>query len=104
MSTSIVLVLTSVSNEQEAQALADLLVKEHLAACVQYSAGASCYRWREAIRHDQEVMLRIKTYRDKIPAIQALMDLHHPYELPEFVMLDGEAGAFYGKWMRGELS
>jgi periplasmic divalent cation tolerance protein len=104
MSTAIVIVLTTVSNETEAQTLADHLINKHLAACVQYSVGSSCYRWRGTVRHDQEVMLRIKTYREKIPAIQALMDLHHPYELPEFVMLDGEAGAFYGKWMRGELS
>lgn len=103
MSRSMLIILTSVSNESEARLLADKLVNSHLAACVQYTRGVSCYHWQGSVKHDDEVFLSIKTQRDKLLAIEAVMDDHHPYELPELVLLDGEAGFFYGKWMRGEL-
>lgn len=103
MGRSMLTILTSVSNEEEATMLADKLINNHLAACVQYTKGTSCYRWQGELKHDNEVFLSIKTERDKLLAIEAIMDDHHPYELPELILLDGEAGFFYGKWMRGEL-
>ncbi len=97
------LLLTTVSNEKEAQALAERLIDERLAACVQYTSGRSCYRWQGLVRHESECMLSIKTRRELLPEIEALMDAHHPYELPEMIALDADAGAFYGRWLRGEL-
>ena len=95
--------LTSVSSEKEALEFSERLVRAQLAACVQYTVGRSCYRWQGMIKHEKEYLLSIKTSKEMVPAIEAMMDAHHPYELPELVMLDAEAGAFYGRWLRGEL-
>jgi periplasmic divalent cation tolerance protein len=43
--------------------------------------------------------LVIKTTREKLAALEARLRELHPYELPEFIVLDASAGDAYGAWI-----
>lgn len=96
-----VLVLTTVAEESDAKRLADLLVEEQLAACVNIVPGVlSVYRWETRVNRDDEFLLLIKTRRSRLEFLrERLLDVH-PYDVPEFVVIsiDGLSDA-YGRWL-----
>src|SRR5438034_3594917 len=99
-----VLVLTTVSDDERADALARALIDERLAACVNlHGPMTSFYRWKGAVERDIERQLVIKTTRERLPALEARLKALHSYELPEFLVLAIEAGsAEYLSWVREE--
>jgi periplasmic divalent cation tolerance protein len=79
-------VLTNLPDEASAHALADALVGEHLAACVNVLAPCrSVYRWQGAIENATEIPLLIKTTAVRYAALEAAIRARHPYELPEII-------------------
>lgn len=81
--------------------IAEALVEEHLAACVNVLPGLqSVYRWQGQIQRDTEVLLLIKTTRARYPALQARLPQLHPYELPELLAVEAAAGLpAYLQWV-----
>jgi periplasmic divalent cation tolerance protein len=106
MSTDPVIVLTTVPDRLDADAVGDVLaralVEEGLAACVNlFPAMRSVYRWKGTIEEDIERQVVIKTTRDRVPAIQARLGQLHPYELPEFLVVSLAGGSdAYLAWLR----
>jgi periplasmic divalent cation tolerance protein len=95
------IVLTTIGSETDALNLARPLVDEHLAACVNVlPAMVSIYRWKGSIEQDKEHQIVIKTSSDRLPALEARLRQIHPYELPEFLVLDAGGGAAYLAWVR----
>lgn len=84
-----------------AQRIADVLVEERLAACVNVLPGLrSVYRWRGAIERADEVLLLIKTVRERLEPLTARVASLHPYELPELVAVEIAGGlAAYLDWV-----
>ena len=96
----LVLVLTTLGADADAAALARTLVEERLAACVNLlPAMTSIYRWKGSVEQDREQQLLIKTAPERVEALEARLRQLHPYELPEFIRLEGEASAAYGDWV-----
>ena len=87
-----------------AERIADALVAERLAACVQVLPGLrSVYRWQGALERSEEVLLLIKTTPERYPALQARLPALHPYELPELVAVEASAGLpAYLQWLADE--
>lgn len=81
--------------------IADALVEERLAACVNLLPGLqSVYRWQGQLQRDTEVLLLIKTTRARYPALQARLPQLHPYELPELLAVESTAGLpAYLQWV-----
>lgn len=81
--------------------IADALVKERLAACVNQVPGLkSVYRWQGGIEHDDEVLLLIKTTRERLDALTARVQELHPNELPEVIAVEVAGGlAAYLDWV-----
>ncbi len=102
--TDVVVIFTTVPAGEQGQAIAQRLVDEHLAACVNLLPPmTSIYRWRGAVEHESEQQLLIKTTRERISAVQARLTTLHPYEVPEFIVLavvDGSPS--YLEWVRTE--
>ncbi len=83
---SIILVITSMPDLSAAKVLAEQLVAEQLAACVQLVPGVcSIYRWKGQIEQSNEVQLQIKTSSQCINALHDRIVQLHPYELPEII-------------------
>ena len=105
MSTHYRVVFCTCPDEDTATTLAGELVERHLAACVNLLSGVrSIYPWKGEIQCDQEVLLVIKTRKDRIDELQRFILTHHPYELPEFVVVSIEQGnqgylEWIGEWL-----
>jgi periplasmic divalent cation tolerance protein len=99
--TEIVVVLTTVADNEQAESLARQMVDERLAACVNvHPAMVSFYRWKGQVERDAERQMVIKTTRDRVPALEARLRALHPYELPEFLVVSVEHGsAAYASWI-----
>jgi periplasmic divalent cation tolerance protein len=98
--TECVLVLTTMPADDRANGLSRTLVEERLAACVNiHGSMTSTYRWQGRIEVDSERQLVIKTTREKLAALEARLRELHPYELPEFIVLDAFADEAYGAWI-----
>jgi periplasmic divalent cation tolerance protein len=89
-----------------AQVIADALVGEHLAACVNRLPGViSTYRWQGAVSSDTETLLLIKTTVGRFEALKARLLQLHPYELPELIAVPVERGhPAYLDWVRDSVS
>jgi len=85
-----------------AQAIAETLVNERLAACVNRLAGIrSTYRWQGAVTTDDEELLLIKTTAGCLDALKTRLLALHPYELPELIAVPVEFGhTAYLDWVR----
>lgn len=69
------------------------LVGRRHAACVNVlPIRRSVYRWQGKLCEDREFMLLIKSVEDEYPAIQAVIQELHSYELPEILSFSVRAG------------
>ena len=84
-----------------AQRIADALVEERLAACVNVLPGLrSVYRWQGVVERADEVLLLAKTMSGRLDALTARLTALHPYELPEVVAVEVAGGlAAYLDWV-----
>src|SRR5260221_7314479 len=101
---SVVLVLTNLPNRAAAERLADVLIEEKLAACVNILAPCrSVYRWKGTLQHDEEHPMLIKTTSERYAALEAAIRAGHPYELPEIIAVPIERGLqAYLAWVAAE--
>jgi periplasmic divalent cation tolerance protein len=97
-----VLVLTTLGADADADALARTLVGERLAACVNVlPLMTSHYRWKDAVEQAGERQLIIKTTAGRVDTLRARLIQLHPYELPEFLVIDAAGGSKgYLQWLR----
>ncbi|MGV8057824.1 MAG: divalent-cation tolerance protein CutA [Smithellaceae bacterium] len=98
---SFLLVTTTTESKEEAKIIAQHLVGEKLAACVQILGPiTSTYRWKGKVETAEEWMCLIKTreglYEDVEKAIISL----HPYETPEIIAVPISKGSpGYLNWL-----
>lgn len=95
-------VLVTVPTPAVGRTLAEALVRERLAACVNIVGPLrSVYRWEGKLCADREHLLLIKTTRARYAALEARVAALHPYDVPEVVALPIAAGsAAYRRWVR----
>ncbi|MGV3743059.1 MAG: divalent-cation tolerance protein CutA [Burkholderiaceae bacterium] len=100
-----ILMLTNVPDAETARKIAHGLVESRLAACVNcLPQVASVYRWQGAIEEASEIMLLIKTTAEKYAEAEALIEVLHPYELPEIIAFAMDQGLpAYLKWIEQEV-
>lgn len=102
--TDIVLIFTTVPDDDRAETLARALVEERLAACVNVHAPmASIFRWKGAVEREPERQIVIKTTRGRVSAVEKRVRALHRYELPEFLVVPVDGGSeAYLDWVREE--
>jgi periplasmic divalent cation tolerance protein len=105
MSADLQIALCTVPDEKTAGQIADALVSEKLAACVNIIPSImSVYRWNDAIEHTQEILLLIKTRASVWPLLETRILELHPYELPEIIAVPIHSGqADYIQWIKNNL-
>lgn len=100
------IVLTSILNTDEAEALAEGIVTARLAACVQILPQmTSVYVWEGKLQKEPEHLLLIKTLPEKYDALHAFIIANHSYTVPEIVAINAaEVSEPYLSWLRGILT
>lgn len=101
MATSARVVLVTAPGGRRAHALAAGLVEQGLVACVNVVGGVvSHYRWRGRRVRDRESLLVIKTRTARLKGLEDWLKRHHPYSLPEMIVLPVVAGSKdYLRWV-----
>jgi periplasmic divalent cation tolerance protein len=94
-------VFVTVGSRAEAEALAEFLVTEQLAACVNLVGPVtSIYRWKGAVERSEEVLCVMKTTKSRFSALKKRILELHSYELPEVIALPVDDGhAPYLRWV-----
>ena len=85
------LVLCTTSTN-EARKIAQVLVKERLAACVNLVPISSCYIWEENLSMDTEELMIIKTKQELFEPLKKRILEMHSYKIPEIIALPIIAG------------
>ena len=84
--TDVSLVTITVGSGEEALTIAQTVVAERLAACVQIIPRIrSIYRWKGEVCDEEEQLLLMKTRSDLFPTLQNRIRELHSYEVPEIV-------------------
>ena len=98
-------VLITAKDGAEAEHIAERLIDERLAACVNVlPAVSSTYRWKGRVEHAGEVLLLMKTSNEKLDRLMARVKELHSYEIPEILALPIERGSpEYLKWLEDSL-
>jgi periplasmic divalent cation tolerance protein len=96
-----IVVLVTCGSEEEAMRIANSLIEERLAACVNIiSPVHSIYRWEGKILDEKEWMLIIKTQEGRFEDLEKKVKSLHSYSVPEIIALPiVEGSAPYLKWL-----
>ena len=101
----LIVVTTTVAEQDDAHRIARALVGQRLAACVQVSAITSCYRWDGEVCESPEFRLAMKTRRSLYPAVEQALRALHPYALPAIHAVPVcAAHGPYADWVAAETS
>ncbi|HSB12546.1 MAG TPA: divalent-cation tolerance protein CutA [Blastocatellia bacterium] len=100
------IVLVTTPNGEEAATIADTLVTERLAACVNIVPGIeSIYRWEGKVTRDHEALMIIKTTAARYAEAERRIKELHSYSTPEVIALKIDRGSGqYLKWLAESTS
>ncbi|MXZ33714.1 MAG: divalent-cation tolerance protein CutA [Acidobacteria bacterium] len=101
-----VVVLVNCSSLEEAERVGRQLVAKRLAACVNLVPGVrSWYWWEDKVGEDNEVMVMIKTSRERLAELEKEVVRLHSYAVPEVIALQVVDGSRnYLNWIESSLS
>ena len=104
--TDAVVVLTTVSTEDEAVQLVRGLLDRKVIACGTLVPGArSLYRWEGRVADEREVLVLLKTRSAIVPTLKTAFAELHPYKTPELLALAADGGLEkYLEWINAETS
>jgi periplasmic divalent cation tolerance protein len=87
-----------------AEQIAERLVVQRLAACVNITQVRSVYRWQGELCRDREELLICKTLQSRLDAVTEMIRELHSYELPEIIAIPITGGfAGYLSWIEESL-
>ena len=97
----LIVVYVTAGTGEEADRMAQALVGEQFAACVnRVRSVRSVYRWQGKVEQSDEELLIIKTRRQFFPALEKRVRELHSYSIPEIIALPIIAGsADYLGWL-----
>jgi uncharacterized protein involved in tolerance to divalent cations len=105
MADELIVFVTTPANDS-AERIADALVEERLAACVNIlPAVRSVYRWQGELTRDNESLMIIKTTVERYSELESRVKELHSYDTPEVVAFRIERGSTaYLKWLKESTS
>lgn len=79
-------------NKKETEKIAEILVKEKLAACVNIFPVVAIYRWRGKIEKGKEFGMIVKTKKKLVEKVIKRIKKLHSYQVPGIISLPIEKG------------
>jgi len=101
----VLLVYMTASSEAEARMLAEMLVDQQAAACVNVLGPIqSVYRWQGSVEKSEEVALIAKTTDLAFPRLEHLIKERHSYDCPCIIAIPVDCGHLpFLEWVRGAV-
>ena len=99
------IILTTTGSEQQALTIAEELIQQKLAACVNIlPTMRSLFRFKGKILDDEENLLIIKTTSNKYEGVAHVIRQLHTYEVPEIIGFNvDESTANVRDWIMGAV-
>jgi periplasmic divalent cation tolerance protein len=96
-----IIVFVTCESKEQAETIAQSVVSDQLAACVNVVPGVrSCYVWERKLTWSDELLLLIKTTRGRFDQLQDRIKELHSYEVPEIVAVNiDDAFDKYIEWI-----
>ena len=95
-----VIIISTYPDKDSVNKVANKLVKNRLAACVNVSKISSIYSWKGKIENTIEYLALFKTTEKNKTALKKQIKQTHPYEVPEIVEIDVRSvNKSYLNWM-----
>lgn len=104
MTQDFIVILVTAANQTEAEQIGQSLVEKKLAACCNIVAPIfSIFHWEGKTCQENEVLLIIKSVKNRFDAIVAEVKKMHSYTTPEILALPIVAGSGeYLNWIKTE--
>ena len=95
------ILISTFSDEQSLINLSKtLVVEKKLCACVNYTRINSLYVWESELKQEEEFIAFFKTTSSHIQSLKAKILAHHPYKVPEIVIIKmDDVSSEYLSWI-----
>jgi len=81
-----IIVFVTCESKEQAEMIAQAVVSDKLAACVNVLPGVrSCYVWEGKLTWSDEVLMLVKSTRGRFDQLQDRIKAMHSYSVPEIV-------------------
>ena len=100
---SIISVYITHPDEQTAQTIIDLLLKEKLIACGNTFPIRSTYVWQDTIENENEYVSLVKTTLKHWNTLVETVESNHPYDVPCIVKYSIESNPAYEEWVKNSV-
>jgi periplasmic divalent cation tolerance protein len=99
-------VLVTVPSLEVGKKIAEGVVKNKLAACVNIIPQVtSIYEWEGKVTEDSELLLIIKTQESRFEELSSFVQANHPYDVPEVIALPIDQGSkSYLDWVKKQTT
>ena len=88
------IVFTAINDRDWADEFVSILLERKLIASATFFPEVEVmYMWEDHLTVDTEYKLMMKTYEDKIPAIEEMIANKHPYIAPEIIAFEASFGS-----------
>jgi periplasmic divalent cation tolerance protein len=96
-----IIVFVMCESKKQAETIAQAVVTEKLAACVNVLPGVrSCYTWEGRLTWAEEALLLIKTTHGRFDQLEERVKALHSYQVPEIVSVRIDAALDkYAAWI-----
>ena len=99
----LILLMTNETSLHNAKVLADKILKERLAACVNFSFIESLYWWNNRLEECKEVQILMKTNYQSVHKLIDFIEANHSYETPEVIYWKVSSGKDYFSYVNQNL-
>jgi len=95
-----VIIVSTFPSKQSVTSIANKLVKQKLAACVNITNISSIYAWKGKIENQSEYLALFKTSKKNQSKLKKELQKLHPYDIPEIAEINVDSiNQSYLKWL-----
>lgn len=76
---------TTLASLEDARKMAEEMVSGRLAVCVQVEPITSYYLWNGSLESSEEYRLTVKFLAENTEKLEAWLNEHHPYDVPQWL-------------------
>ena len=96
----LIIIISTYPNKKSITKIANELVKNKIAACVNITKISSIYSWQGKIEKTSEYLALFKTTQKNKKSLKEKIKITHPYEIPEIAEIDiTSINKSYLKWL-----